>query len=194
MAKLLYQKKISDYLFEVYDDLPDFEFDEVKQIHSSIVVNAPASNDNEADAITSELQLDRPLAIKTADCLPIVIIGKSGVANIHAGWRGLAEEIILNDEIKNIEPEIILIGPHISAVNYEVSEEFKQNFPNSQAFAVIEGKLTFSLEMEIREQISNNFPKAHVISTNICTFANLNYNSFRRNQTTKRNYNILKRN
>ncbi len=194
MAKLLYQKKISDYLFEVYDDRPDFEFDEVKQIHSSIVVNAPASNDNEADAITSELQLDRPLAIKTADCLPIAIIGKSGVANIHAGWRGLAEEIILNDEIKKIEPEIILIGPHISAVNYEVSEEFKQNFPNSQAFAVIEGKLTFSLEMEIREQISNNFPKAHVISTNICTFANLNYNSFRRNQTTKRNYNILKRN
>ncbi|MFG1493595.1 polyphenol oxidase family protein [Halobacteriovorax sp. ZH4_bin.1] len=194
MAKLLYQKKISDYLFEVYDDRPDFDFDEVKQIHSSIVVGTPASNNNEADAIISGLKLERPLAIKTADCLPIVVIGKSGVANIHAGWRGLAEQIILNDEIKEIEPEIILIGPHISALNYEVSEEFKQIFPNSQAFAVIEGKLTFNLEMELRAQIAKKFPNAHVISTNICTFENLNYNSFRRNQTTKRNYNILKRN
>ncbi|EPZ50087.1 multi-copper polyphenol oxidoreductase laccase [Bacteriovorax sp. BAL6_X] len=194
MAKLLYQKKISNYLFEVYDDRPDFDFDEVNQIHSSTVVNAPASNNNEADAIISGLELERPLAIKTADCLPIVIIGKSGVANIHAGWRGLAEQIILDSEIKRIEPEIILIGPHISAVNYEVSEEFKQNFPNSQAFAVIEGKTTFSLEKELRAKIAANFSNAHVISTNICTFANLNYNSFRRNQTTKRNYNILKRN
>ncbi|MFG1500903.1 polyphenol oxidase family protein [Halobacteriovorax sp. XZX-3] len=194
MAQLLYQKKIGDFLFETYDDRPDFEFDEVKQIHSDIVVKTPTTNSIEADGIVSKLELSQPLAIKTADCLPIAIIGKFGVANLHAGWRGVAQEIILNKEVKAIEPQIILIGPHISAVNYEVSEEFKQNFPNSQAFDMVEGRLTFSLEMEVKKQIAEHFPQAYVISTNICTFANLNYNSFRRNQTTKRNYNILKRN
>ncbi|AYF43545.1 multi-copper polyphenol oxidoreductase laccase [Halobacteriovorax sp. BALOs_7] len=194
MTNRLYQKQIGEYLFETYDDRPEFEFDEVKQIHSSVIAKSPTNEEIEADGLISSLTLVTPLAIKTADCLPIVVIGELGVANLHAGWRGLAQGIVISDEIKALRPHTFLIGPHISAKNYEVSEEFKQNFPNSNAFKVIEGRLCFDMQQEVEDQIRKNFMSAQVICANICTFANLNYNSFRRNQTTKRNYNILKRN
>lgn len=194
MVKLLYQKQIGEYLFETYDDRPHFEFDEVKQIHSARIVKSPTTQEIEADGLISDLDLKVPLAIKTADCLPIIVIGELGVANIHAGWRGLAAEIVISEEVKALRPHTFFIGAHISAKNYEVSEEFKQNFPNSSAFQVIEGRLTFNMQVEVEAQIRKSFMSAQVICANICTFANLNYNSFRRNQTTKRNYNILKRN
>lgn len=194
MVKLLYQKQIGEYLFETYDDRPHFEFDEVKQIHSARIVKSPTTQEIEADALISDLDLKVPLAIKTADCLPIIVIGELGVANIHAGWRGLAAGIVISEEVKALRPHTFFIGAHISAKNYEVSEEFKQNFPNSSAFQVIEGRLTFNMQVEVEAQIRKSFMSAQVICANICTFANLNYNSFRRNQTTKRNYNILKRN
>lgn len=194
MVKLLYQKQIGEYLFEAYDDRPHFEFDEVKQIHSARIVKSPTTQEIEADALISDLDLKVPLAIKTADCLPIIVIGELGVANIHAGWRGLAAGIVISEEVKALRPHTFFIGAHISAKNYEVSEEFKQNFPNSSAFQVIEGRLTFNMQVEVEAQIRKSFMSAQVICANICTFANLNYNSFRRNQTTKRNYNILKRN
>lgn len=192
MANLLYQIQLGNFLFETYDDRPDFVFEEVKQVHSAIVARSPIKVETEADGIISTT--NTVLAIKTADCLPIAIIGTNGYANIHAGWRGLASNILKDEGLLEIGPQQFVIGPHISAQNYEVSEEFKQNFPHSNAFNVIEGKLTFSLETEVKSQISDIFPNAEIICANICTFANLNYNSFRRNQTTKRNYNILKRN
>jgi hypothetical protein len=34
------------------------------------------------------------LTIRTADCLPVVIAGDGAVAVIHAGWRGLAADIL----------------------------------------------------------------------------------------------------
>lgn len=192
MAKLLNEYQIGDYLYQIYDDRPAFDFLEVKQVHGKNIINTLDSKELEADGIITSSNI--PLAIKTADCLPIAIIGENGIANLHAGWRGLAQEIIKEESIKALGPKIVFIGPHISEENYEVGEEFKQNFPGSNAFSVLEGSVHFSLEKELRSQIIVTYGNIEIISANICTFSNLNYNSYRRNQTTKRNYNILKRN
>lgn len=76
--------------------------------------------------------------IKTADCLPILIMDQSidFVAAIHAGWRGLANGIInnffkeimhLNLEIKNL---LFWLGPAIGPSAFEVGEDVFEKFVN----------------------------------------------------------------
>ena len=72
----------------------------VKQIHSNKFVflnnNSNISNrSKKADAIISEKK-KMPIAILTADCVPILIFDKKRemIAAIHAGWRGAYKGII----------------------------------------------------------------------------------------------------
>jgi YfiH family protein len=83
--------------------------------------------DVEADAVCST-RPGQPIAIITADCVPILACTKSGsgVLAVHAGWRGLANGVIeagvhaLHDATGNDENLCAVIGPHIGACCYEV--------------------------------------------------------------------------
>jgi len=105
----------------------------LEQIHSNIVV--PADKNflgYQADASFS-IEPNQVCAILTADCLPILLCNQAGkkIAAIHAGWRGLANEIIENTLNKFDEsPENILawIGPGISGKVYEVNDELRTIF------------------------------------------------------------------
>ena len=69
----------------------------VHQVHGARVVSgdrttAPASID--ADAIVTT-DRDIAVAVKTADCAPVVLAGQGNVVGIvHAGWRGLAAGVV----------------------------------------------------------------------------------------------------
>lgn len=189
MIKPIYEFKLPQGLFQVYNQKPDFPFVSVKQIHSSIVLDEKEINGEvEADGICSNSKT--PLVTLTADCLPIVVEGEKGHAILHAGWKGVRDEILLHKKVKEIKPQTILIGPHISVINYEVGEDFKNQFPNSKSFKSINNKLCFDLKNEIIEQIYTNFPTVKVIDTSLCTFDDLKLNSFRRDKTKNRNYNV----
>ncbi len=113
-----------------------FSFARLKQVHEDRVIESrsPSSRDNiiEADAhITSISNL--ALCIYTADCLPILIGSKnsSWVAGIHAGWRGVAKNILratiitlVNKGIRKESLEIF-VGPHILENSYEVDANVK---------------------------------------------------------------------
>lgn len=77
-----------------------------------------------------------PIAVKTADCVPILLEARDGrgnviaVAAVHAGWRGTAERIAeravrelvaLGAEREGI---YAAIGPAIDVCCYEVKEDF----------------------------------------------------------------------
>ena len=88
-----------------------------------------------ADAIITN-QKNLPIAVLTADCAPILIYDNKikMIAVIHAGWKGAFKGII-NRVIKfmikkgcRLENITAVIGPTISAKNYEVQDDFKKKF------------------------------------------------------------------
>lgn len=189
MANLLLSKKLDNYLIEVYDDKPDFEVINVNQIHSNIIVDDLSANTSvEADGIISK-DLKTPIGIRTADCVPVIFIGKSGVANLHAGWKGIQQKIVCQDSLLDINPEYVFIAPHIRVDSYEVGEDFKSNFPDSKNFQGI----NFHMENEVIDQLKSKFSGIKIETCEICTLKDTKYNSYRRNKTSQRNWNIIKR-
>lgn len=112
-----------------------------KQVHSATVIEWQAAleaNSVAADGVfTREHQ---PIAVITADCLPILIAAEDGarVAAVHGGWKGLQGGIIANavqqfaDEGIAVEQLQVAIGPSIKPCCYEVSEDFIAQFQADQ--------------------------------------------------------------
>ena len=105
----------------------------VTQVHGARVVDGNeaaeamrAGTPLEADAIISTRE-DAVIAVRVADCVPILLTAPGGVAAIHAGWRGSAADITriglraLCDATGCSPSEVrAAIGPCISAAVYEV--------------------------------------------------------------------------
>ena len=190
-AELVETFNLGDLVYEIYNDKPDFELLELKQIHSNIVISGCEWKEGaQADGVIANLNELTPLAIRTADCLPIALIGNSSVANIHAGWRGLHQKILHSQALSNINPHTAIIGPHISEKSYEVGPEFKDHFQSHVSQR--DDSLFLNLSMVAKEQIHDYFGPIKTIISKECTYQNAKLNSFRLNKTDKRNYNILR--
>jgi YfiH family protein len=124
-----------DHGFGLRDSVPPEGIRTVKQVHSSVVLDAgdPAT---EGDALLSD-QAGVRVGVKTADCVPILIVDPSThvVAAIHAGWRGSAENIAAAAVRRmatrwGARPENLraAIGPSIGACCYEVGPEVARRF------------------------------------------------------------------
>jgi polyphenol oxidase len=174
----------------------------VKQVHGNKILEVTSNNINyqtnvEADGLLVKYQNFKSkkqlpaIAIKTADCLPILVIGKHGYALLHAGWKGIQQEIINQPIIQSITPITFFIGPHICSECYEVSPEFINEFPNSVNFNNFGNKILFNLSKETNLQIEKSFPNCKIITSKICTFTTKSFNSYRENKTHLRNINIF---
>lgn len=126
----------------------NFSLITVKQIHSTLIHRITAPAPPEAALPQGDgLMTDRPgllLAIKTADCLPILLADRRNraVAAIHAGWRGTLERIAENCVGRmrmeyGSRPEDILaaIGPGIGPCCYRVGEEVMDQFESQFGYA-----------------------------------------------------------
>lgn len=177
--------------FETWSEKPSINIHQVTQLHGVDIVSIetlPA----EADGMVSSWdQFNLPLAIKTADCLPIVIEGEKGVVFLHAGWRGLANGILKRAEISLIKPQRVFIGPSIHVCCFEVSAEFKDNFKDSPYFKEDEGKIYFDLQQEAKRLFHLDFPNLLVTVAPVCTCCHINLNSYRRDKTKNRNWNLF---
>ncbi len=143
----------------------------VHQVHSptAIVVDQPWTADQQpkADALVTN-RPDILLAVKTADCAPILLADAQAgvVAAAHAGWRG-ALDGVLEDTVRKMislgaDPAHIVaaIGPCIGAQSYEVSVGFETPFlaqdpVNAQFFtpAAREGHLLFNLSGYVADRL-----------------------------------------
>ncbi len=70
------------------------------------------------------------VAVRTADCVPVLIHGGGVVAAVHAGWRGAAAGIVPR-AVRRFEVEYgvpageltAVLGPHVGSCHYEVGSE-----------------------------------------------------------------------
>ncbi len=82
------------------------------QTHSTNIVKVSTGKEDLTD--TDGLITENPkllLAVRTADCAPIVFIGKQRFGILHAGWRGLVDGIIEKMLVEFDESPKIWIGP-----------------------------------------------------------------------------------
>jgi YfiH family protein len=176
--------------FETRTTKPDTELIQATQVHGKDIVS-PETLPCEADGLFSSWdKLDKPLAIKTADCLPVVIEGETGVVFLHAGWRGLALGILTQPEVVMIKPQRVFIGPSIHECCFEVSEDFKDHFPGSPNFKKHKVRFVFNLQEEAKKILKEKFPGLLIQIAPVCTSCNENFYSYRRHKTTQRNWNL----
>ena len=176
--------------FETWTQKPHFTMHDVKQVHG-VEIASLETLPCEADGLmVSWEDFDSPLAIKTADCMPIVIEGQKGVVFLHAGWRSLADGILHRPQIDLIVPQRVLIGPSIHVCCFEVSPDFKDNFKSSPHFCERDNKLYFNLQQEAKRHLREKFPNLLVDITPMCTCCDHKFHSYRRNKTKERNWNL----
>ncbi len=115
----------------------------LRQVHGTRVLDdadlAEVGAEPEADAaITREPGV--VLAVRTADCLPILLAADDGsaIAAVHAGWRGLAAGIVETavDRL-DIDPARLVawIGPAAGPEAYEVDAVVREAFVSRDAEA-----------------------------------------------------------
>lgn len=185
-----FEKTLNRGRFETWTTRPEMNFHHVTQVHGVDIVSLETLPVEADGIVASWEELSDALAIKTADCLPVVIEGEKGVVFLHAGWRGLADGILKRPEISLIQPRNVFIGPSIHVCCFEVSPDFKENFKESPFFKNDNGKLYFDLQQEARRLLMENFPELIVNIAAECTCCDLKYNSYRRDKTKNRNWNL----
>lgn len=105
----------------------------LNQVHGAAVVEADSYDEPPAADASIKGPGTYFCAVRTADCLPVLMCSKDGerFAAAHAGWRGLAAGVIENTVAAlKVEPENLLVwlGPAISQPSFEVGEEVRNAF------------------------------------------------------------------
>lgn len=123
-------------------ELPPFGL-HLKQIHSTtiheVIEDGSQGLVGQGDALATFLPTHR-IAVKTADCVPILLFHHEFVMAIHAGWRGLAKDFVgevarfvqsRGHELKECEWGV---GPCISPESFEVGPEVVEAFIDQPAY------------------------------------------------------------
>jgi hypothetical protein len=106
----------------------------MSQVHGAEVLRVahgmgPQATIGSADgAVTAEAGI--VLTVRTADCVPVLFAAPGAVAVAHAGWRGVAAQVVARTltvlcEVAGVTPDRVTaaIGPCISGPRYEVGDE-----------------------------------------------------------------------
>ncbi len=150
---------------------------------------------SDAIIINEGLHSNNIFAVKTADCLPIVIKNNRNIALVHAGWRGLANQIT-SKTLKQMDLDLslpidIYVGPHASCKNYEIKADILADFPLAKVNStdqVLNLDMLGTLKAEL-EQIKLSY---NITISDDCTISNTEFYSHRRcNSEKQRNYTLV---
>lgn len=106
----------------------------VDQVHEGDVLivsepSGPLQTHGQADALVTA-QRGIVLAVRTADCVPVLLSSEVCIGAAHAGWRGVAAQVLEATvrAMRELGADQIhaVVGPHIGLDAYEVGEEVVQ--------------------------------------------------------------------
>ncbi|MEM8738452.1 MAG: polyphenol oxidase family protein [Planctomycetota bacterium] len=165
-----------------------------RQVHGN-ALTGPGQRFAAADAHLSD-DPDLAVAVKTADCVPLLLATADGraVAAVHAGWRGLAPEThVIRHAVDALcrlasvpsDRLLAVVGPCVSAERYEVGPEVAARFRSAYP-AAVRDDLGPKPHLEIRavaliQLLTLGLPRAAVQVMPTCTFDHpADWYSFRR--------------
>jgi YfiH family protein len=168
------------------------------QVHGSNIRNVNIKDagkfiDNCDGLVTADKNLS--LGIFTADCMPILMYceSKNVKAAIHAGWKGLAADIIdkcvniIQEDFHVVAKDIkVYIAPHICCNCYEVSDEMEKVFN----VKLENKKLNLSL-IACQKLKKLKIAKDNIFISDKCSFHNENFFSFRKNKCNERMLSVI---
>lgn len=149
---------------------------------------------------------EKACCILTADCLPVLICDQQGqqVAAVHAGWRGVANQLlakVLRQFNSPADQLLVWIGPGISSAHFRVGNEVRETLlntlraPLAGAYRAAEqaGFSYVDLVAIVRAQC-REFGVARVYGGEYCSFSDAQrYYSYRRDGVTGRNVSLILR-
>lgn len=106
----------------------------VRQVHGATMILVPDAPGLacEADALLAT-EPGTAVAVRVADCVPVLLATKGGVAAVHAGWRGTAADIVrgavaaLCAATGTVPADMrAAVGPSIRGCCYEVGDDVVQ--------------------------------------------------------------------
>ena len=152
------------------------------QFHSNVVsyIDKDISKDIYSDAMITNRK-DILLGILTADCAPIIVLGKKYFGIIHAGWKGLINGIIENTIMKfyslgETENDLnVFVGPHLCLDSFEVKKDFVES---------IKKKIKNYDNFIINNRQTKKFNFSSLIESKIINLNIVNYNISKENTYT----------
>lgn len=186
---------------ELYLRFPEFKFAFLKQVHGRTVVDADPEKTLEADAhFTSKTGL--ALVSQSADCTPILLASDEEVCAIHAGWRGMAQNIVasVHQTRPGFRPTVAAIGPHILKSSFEVGDDVARQLaaasPGGSDFSLAHSEVSkrfFDLASLAKEQLKTTFgPEIQIAEFLRDTKTDLEFHSYRRGKaTSERQYSFV---
>lgn len=178
-------------------DLSDpAEWQFLDQVHGGEVVEVDRSNKEMAvrsgDAAITATR-GQVLAVLTADCAPVVIVGDSAFAVVHAGWKGLLAGVVANSvntlRSRGVSIRQAVLGPCIHPTNYEFGlnglKLLAKTLGNEVIGTTSSGAPALDLPNAVRSAVASTGVESFT-DVGICTASSADYFSFRRDGVTGR--------
>lgn len=164
--------------------LPD-EWAYLHQVHGRRVLRANApGRQGEGDALLTTVA-DLPLAVGTADCLPVVLEAPGGVGLAHVGWRGAAAGVLGALRRAMAEQGLVVeraaVGPGIGPCCFAVGPEVAAALPRFRAHTR-DGRESIDLPLAVEDALSG----LTVWRWTGCTCCGAGFHSYRRDATRQR--------
>lgn len=184
----------------VYPELKNLKNLFLRQVHSDIihVIDEIPKGQLTGDALITETP-GVLLVIKTADCLPVLIVDKErkAVGAVHCGWKSTSRRLIqrviqgLERHFKCDSSDIqVAMGPCIGKDCYEVGDDVRQEFRgNGLSLEVFlphplhTGKYSLDLKRANRFQLLDmGVRESNIFAVDLCTHCEDDLLSYRRNE------------
>ena len=93
ISKALFTDKTFTSLDNLIVEIGINSYASMKQTHSDKVVQINKAGNYDSDGILTSTK-NLGLVVKTADCLPILLEDDISIGAVHAGWRGVKNNIV----------------------------------------------------------------------------------------------------